>query len=68
MHHERLCLDGSVLSGSSFRGTGLDGISLIGSDISGISLSEDLRELRGASLDIAQVMDIARMIGITVTA
>ena len=46
----------------------LSSFSLPGTDIQGIVLSADSRELRGAVLDMAQILAIARLLGIEITA
>ena len=63
LQHRDSSLVSSVLCHVSFRGTPLAGLSLLQSQLDGIILSEDLRELRGASVDPAQAMDIMRTLG-----
>ena len=53
----------TLLCRTSFRGTMLSLFVLSGSDIEGIILSENIRELRGACLDVAQGLAVARTLG-----
>ena len=57
-------IEHTSLRRSQFRGTWLRDIRLCGSDIEGIALSPDLHELRGAVLDTAQALSVARLLGI----
>lgn len=54
------------LSGTSFRDTMLSSLSLKQSDISGIYLSSSFKELNGAKLDVAQALDVARIVGVEI--
>lgn len=46
--------------------TPLKGVDLSGCELGALSLSEDLRELKGAKIDALQAAEIARMLGILV--
>jgi hypothetical protein len=45
----------------------LGNISFKGSDISGIYLSDTFKELKGASLDVSQALDVAKILGVKIT-
>ena len=56
----------SDFSRSSFRGTSMNAIDLHESSIESIALSEDFHELRGARLDITQMMCIAALLSVEI--
>ena len=64
------CKDVSIhsteLSGTSFRETMLSSISLKMSEIGGIYISDDLGELRGTKLDVAQALDAVKLLGVQI--
>ena len=60
---EGLSIVSSSLVRTSFRGTPLLSVGLDSSDMEGIILSENLKELRGARLDVAQAISIVRTAG-----
>ena len=65
--HSKLRIESSKLVSVSFVGTPLYGISLPSSDISGMILSPDMKELKGAVLDVSQCLDIARILGVEIS-
>ena len=65
---DNVSITASKLQRTSFRHTPLSSVSLASSDIEGIILSEDLSELRGARLDIAQALSVIRVLGVDLMA
>lgn len=59
-----LSIRDSDLTRSSFLGTMLSTLDLRGSDITGIFVSDTMRELRGARLDVPQLIQLSGLLGI----
>ena len=66
MNHKRVRIHDSNLRRAVLTGTSLRDLSLTGSSLDGIFLSESLKEVRGAELDISQAVDIVKLLGVTV--
>ena len=66
LRHRRLEIVHSRLERASFTGTALRDVDLSGSDITSVFLSQDLCEMRGARLDVSQVMQLASSLGIRI--
>ena len=64
--HRAFSITHSDLSACIFRGTALSGLALKDSRIDGISLSDNLKELKDSSLDIEQSLAIIRMLGVNI--
>ena len=54
------------LTGASFFKTMLNGMDFSTSDINGIALSDDLRELKGAVMDLYQAAELMKRLGVIV--
>ena len=63
---DKLSIQDSVLSSADFSSTALAAVDLSGSHIDGIRVGEDLRELRGARLDVGQLIELAPVLGIVI--
>ena len=64
--HKRVRIHNSNLCCAVLTGTSLRDLSLTGSSLDGIFLSDSMKEVRGAELDISQAVDIVKLLGVTV--
>ena len=62
--HKGSSIISSTLSRAFLVNTKLASLKLDGSDLSEIYISSDLKELKGAELDVSQALDVIKLIGI----
>lgn len=63
---KRLVLERNKFDSTDFFKTSLKGIDFTTCELQGILMSEDLREIKGAKLNIFQAAELAKMIGIVI--
>ena len=62
--HKGSSIISSTLSRAFLVNTKLASLKLDGSDLSEIYISSDLKELKGAELDVSQALDVIKLIGV----
>ena len=66
IRHKAFSITSCNLAVCIFRGTSLQNLCLSNSKVGRTSFSENLRELRGANLDLEQSLDIIRSLGVNI--